>query len=131
MQTIALFGEASKGDYHQAYICDNLTQLVDSLGHPPPESRGLYYGIQAILYRYRLIFFRVREEGFSFDDYIHGLTLLRGHSHQIHLSAIFAPGVGNADVLDAIATLCNVYHSILVMTESDFYDYLTEFPIRK
>lgn len=129
MQTIALFGEASKGDYHQAYVCDNLVQLVDNLGHPPPESRGLHIGIQAILYRYRLIFFRVREEGFSFDDYIQGLSLLRANSSQIRLSAICAPGVGNCDVLDAITTICHIYHSILVMTESDLYDYLTEFPL--
>lgn len=128
MQTIALFGEAGKGDYRQAYVCDNLTQLVENLGHPPPESRGLYYAIQAILNRHRLIFFRVKEEGFSFDDYIHGLSLLRNHSDFIELSAIFAPGVGNSDVLEAIATLCRLYRSILITTESDLYDFLTEFP---
>lgn len=43
VHTIALFGEAEKGQFEYPYYCENLDQLAEFLGHPPPESRGLYH----------------------------------------------------------------------------------------
>jgi hypothetical protein len=124
--TIALFGEAEKGDYRTAYFCRSLAQLLDFFGNPPPHSRGLHYAVQALLYHRDLIFFRVREEGFSYQDYLLGLNVLQKNEKISELSAICLPGVGDTDIIEAIAPVCAIYHSILITNESDFYDYLTE-----
>lgn len=124
--TMALFGEAEKGDYRIAYFCRSLVDLLDALGNPPPESKGLHYAIQALLYHRELIFYRVREEGFSYQDYLLGLNNLQKNSSSTHLSAICLPGVGDSEIIEAISPICAVHHSIVITNEADFYDYLTE-----
>ncbi len=123
---IALFGEAEKGEYSTAYFCQSVQQLLERFGNPPPESRGIYYAIQALLYRRGLIFFRVREEGFSYEDYLSGLHCLQKQQLVPHLAALCLPGVGDREIIEAIAPVCAIYHSILITGEADFYDYLTE-----
>lgn len=124
--TVALFGEAEKGKFNTAYHCDSLPQLVDFLGHPPPESRGLYFAVQALLFERKLIFFRVEEEGFSYQDYFQGLQMLKSQTFPDNIAAICLPGVGDAEIIDAAVPLCHQHHSILITTEPDLYDYLTE-----
>jgi hypothetical protein len=126
VHTVALFGEAEKGEFHMAYFCDSLAQLVDHLGHPPPESKGLYYAVQALLFRRHLIFFRVREEGFSSQDYLKGLGLLEHQQVIPNISAICIPGVGDSQIIHAAIPICLIYNSILVTTEADLYDYFSE-----
>jgi hypothetical protein len=123
--TIALFGEAEKGEFHTAYFCQNLEQLDEYFGNPPPNSKGLYYGVQALLFKRHLIFFRVKEEGFSTQDYLTGVRLLEQQKLIPHLDAICIPGVGDPEVLNALEPVFQQYHSILISNESDFYDYLT------
>lgn len=122
---IVLFGEAEKGEFRTAYYCQFLEQLVDYLGHPPKESLGLYFAVQALLFRRNLIFFRVREEGFSLQDYLAGLDLLIDQRAIPSIAAICIPGVGDAEIIHATLPICHQYHSILVTTEKDLYDYLT------
>jgi hypothetical protein len=124
--TLALFGEAEKGNFRTPHQLQSLTQVMDSLGHPPPESRGLYYAVQALMYDYNLIFFRVEEEGFSYHDYFSGLRILEKESLFDDLSAIFLPGVGDSEIIDAVIPLCQHYQSIYITSEADLYDYLTE-----
>ncbi len=124
--TIALFGEAEKGEYCLPYLCTDLAQLVDYLGNPPEQSRGLFYAIQALLYQRQLIFFRVREEGFSLTDYLSGVSLLKSRQFEADISAICLPGVGNSEILEAVTPICKEYHSFLITNESDFYDYLMQ-----
>lgn len=123
--TIALFGEAEKGDFHYAYHVQSLPQLIDSVGNPPNESRGLAFAIQTILYHHDLLFFRVREEGFSIQDYIQGLKFLEMPDLQSPIHAICIPGVGDKEIIEPTISICKKLHSILITTESDFYDYLT------
>jgi len=123
--TIALFGEAEKGEYQTAYFCRSLEELADCFGQPPENSQGLYFAVQALLYEYQLIFFRVEEEGFSKQDYFLGLRLLENPAFIPQLSAIAMPGVGEPEIIDASAPLCTVYNSILITSEADLYDYLT------
>jgi hypothetical protein len=125
-QTIALFGEAEKGEFEAAYYCRTLTELADHLGNPPPNSLGLFYATQALLYRYNLLFFRVKEEGFSLQDYVQGSKLLSEKRETLQLSAICIPGVGSKQILDTIQPICHSYHSILIVNEGDLYDYLTD-----
>jgi hypothetical protein len=123
--TIALFGEAEKGEFRTAYYCQTLPQLQEFLGNPPAESLGLYYAIQALLFQRQVIFFRVKEEGFSIQDYQHSMHLLKNQTLFPELSAICAPGVGDFRIIHEMADLCFIFKSILIATESDLYDYLT------
>lgn len=127
--TIALFGEAEKGEYRTAYFCQTLSQLSENLGHPPENSLGLYYAVQALLFRRNLIFFRVKEEGFSVQDYLLGIRFLENKQLVSSLSAICLPGVGDMEILDATEPVCCLYKSFLITTESDLYDFLTSQPV--
>lgn len=123
--TFALFGEAEKGQYQTAYHCQNLEQLLEFLGNPPPNSLGIHFAVQALLYERDLIFLRVKEEGFSADDYFYGAELLEKGILIPSISAICAPGVGDPKVVTRISKVCQLYESVLVTSEADLYDYLT------
>ncbi len=125
LHTMALFGEAEKGEFHTPYLCKTLDQLVECFGNPPRESRGLDYAVQAVLYRCQLIFFRVQEEGFSEQDYYDGLKILKDQQAIPNIMAICMPGVGNFEIISAVIPICEIYHSILVVSEADFYDVFT------
>lgn len=125
MHTVALFGEAEKGEYRTAYYVETLGQLSDSLGHPPEDSEGLYYAVQALLYRRGVIFFRVKEEGFSIEDYLLGLHFLQNRDLVPQLSALCLPGMGNAHVIEASTPVLQMHDSLLITSQNDLYDYLT------
>jgi hypothetical protein len=125
--TVALFGEAEKGDFQRGYYCKSLLQLEEHLGNPPPESRGLDFAVQALLYQHHIIFFRVKEEGFSQQDYFSGLKLLERQTSIPNVAAIGIPGVGDEEIIQALTPLCLLYHSILLTTEADLFDYLTQY----
>jgi hypothetical protein len=122
LYTIALFGEAEKGDYNTPYFCHTLNDLITQLGSPPENSRGLTFAIQAILYHRNLIFLRVQEEGFSTDDYFAGLKVLRACLIVPKVNAIYMPGVGEEKILREVKPLCH----IMITNGQDFYDYMTE-----
>lgn len=124
--TVALFGEAEKGDYQIPYYCETLPQLVDFLGNPPPETSGLYFAVQALLFNRNILFFRVREEGFSLQDYLEGMHQLENLRNIPRISAIGMPGVGDTQIINAVIPICMNYHSILMTTESDLFDYLLQ-----
>lgn len=122
--TIALFGEAEKGELHIPYLCRSVIELADQLGHPPPESQGLFFAVQALLYQRHLLFFRVTQEGFSRSDYLKSIPFLEDRYLVPELSAICTPGVGDNEVVDALLPICARQGSILITTVADFYDYL-------
>ena len=122
---IAMFGEAERGKYRCIYYCQTVPQLHEYFGHPPPESQGIFCAIQALLYEIPLVFIRVREEGYSQEDYLIGLKLLAENRSLIDFSALFAPGVGDPEIVDDMVYLCQEQDSILITTESDLYDYMT------
>ena len=123
--TIALFGEAEKGQFQKPYLVREMPQLVDALGNPPKESQGLFFAIQALLYQRDLIFFRVEEEGYSLSDYLHGLKYLEDKEKIKTLNAICLPGVGEPAILNASQSVCELHNSLLITTQKDLYDYLT------
>jgi hypothetical protein len=120
--TIFLFGEAEKGEYCTPIVCKSLPQLVDVLGHPPAESQGIHYAIQALLYERELIYFRVKEEGFSTPDYMRGLKILQ--TKDITVSAICMPGVGDAEIIDSTYATCEQHKTFLILSQKDLYDFL-------
>lgn len=124
--TIALFGESEKGKFNTGYFCRSLGELAEYLGEPPnEESKGLDYAIQALLYKRDVLFFRVREEGFSVGDYITGLKLLTESDNTPQLAAICLPGVGNTEIIEATTEICTTHKSFLIISQTDLYDYLT------
>jgi hypothetical protein len=124
-QTIFLFGEAEKGDFCTPLLCKSLPQLAETFGNPPEESLGIPYAVQALMFERELIFFRVKEEGFSVSDYMRGIKLLEKKETFHHLTAICMPNVGDAEIIEATSPICTIYHSLLITTEKDLYDYLT------
>jgi hypothetical protein len=120
--TVAFFGAAEKGQYRQAYQCETLEQLLDTFGHPPAETLGLHFAIQALLYQRRLLFIRVEEEGFSAADYHQGIRLL-AQTKQL-ISAVGLPGVGDPEIIEACSPLCSAHRSFLILSQADLYDYL-------
>lgn len=129
--TIALFGEAEKGNYQRPSLCRTVDELLELFGNPPIHSKGIYYAIQALLFKRALLFFRVKEEGFSYDDYALGLNLLKKQIFISGIHAVCLPGVGSSEIIGAMEPICEIYHSLLITNESDFYDYLTEVQQRK
>lgn len=123
--TVALFGEAEKGQFQTPYFLKELSQLVDCLGNPPPNSNGLYFAIQALLFQRALIYFRVEAEGFSDADYYRGMKYLTDANEVKKLHALCLPGVGDPLILDASRDVCFIHKSFLITTEKDLYDYLT------
>jgi hypothetical protein len=123
--TIALFGEAEKGDFKTPYFCQTMPQLIDCFGNPPPQSLGLYFATQTLLYHRNLIFFRVKEEGYSAQDYYIGLQILEMQATNPQITAICLPGVGSNEILQVMTPFCKTHHSILITTGADLYDYLT------
>lgn len=124
---VALFGEAEKGEFRSLLHFSSLPQFAEILGHPPEGSIGMHLAIQTLLFQYELLFIRVEEEGFSEKDYLHGFKLLRRAEKAKNLSAICIPGVGDVELIKQASDLCHRHQSILITTESDFYDYLTCF----
>jgi hypothetical protein len=122
---IFLFGEAEKGDFCTPFLCKSLPQLAETFGNPPEESLGILYAVQTLMYERELIFFRVKEEGFSIPDYMRGIRLLENKDAFHDLAAICMPGVGDAEIIDATSPICSLYRSLLITTEKDLYDYLT------
>ena len=122
---VVLFGEAEKGEYQTAYFCQTLTDLVEHFGNPPSNSMGLFFAVQALLYKRSLVFFRVKEEGFSHPDYLSGINVLQNQKIISDIAAICLPGVGDSIIIHAVTPVCDRFHSILVTTEADFYDYIS------
>jgi len=124
-RVVVLFGEAEKGQCKKPYILRELPQLMDALGNPPPESEGLFFAIQALLYEREIIYFRVQEEGFSKVDYFCGLKYLKNKDKIKQVHAVCMPGVGDREILDATQPVCEIHKSHLITTQKDLYDYLT------
>lgn len=123
--TIFLFGEAEKGEFCSPLVCKSMPQLVDLLGNPPHESRGISFAVQVLLYKRELIYFRVREEGFSSQDYMRGLRLLQKKGLYASLSAIGMPGMGDPSVINPMQQFCAKQKTLLILSPGDLYDYLT------
>ncbi len=123
-QIVALFGEAEKGEYSVPYYLRSVEELADRLGQPPADSRGLYLAVQALLFDRQLFFIRVEEEGYSTNDYLRGFDRLRQQGLS-RLAALCLPGVGCKEIIGASSRLGLIDQCLLLISESDLYDYLT------
>ncbi|MCB1114213.1 MAG: hypothetical protein KDK62_05595 [Chlamydiia bacterium] len=122
---IALFGEAEKGTFHTGTLLSNLMELEKTYGHPPPETKGLLFAVQTLLYRYKLLFFRVEEEGFHSDGYLRGFKRILESDLAPNLLGLGIPGLSDQMVLDAAEPIMHRHHPVLILTEADLYDLLS------
>lgn len=122
--TIALFGEAEKGEYKKGYLCKELSQLVDIFGNPPEDSEGLYYATKSLLFHFPLIYFRVEEEGSNIEEYLQGMRLLEASPFIDSVSALCTPGVGTPHLVNSIVPFCEEHHQLWLTSEKDLFDYL-------
>ena len=122
--TIALFGEAERGEYGTPHYLRSVEELAERLGHPPRDSCGLLFAIRTLLFDQHILFFRVEEEGYSLEDYLIGFDVLR-NKQSFKPAALCLPGVGDNEIIDASCRICHMYKSLLLFTEADLYDYLT------
>ena len=123
-KTVFLFGEAERGDFCLPCWLQTMPQLEEKYGNPPPDTQGILYAVQALMYDREIIYFRVQEEGFSLTDYRQGIDLIAARQSIPALAAICMPGVGDASIIEASAHLCLMQGSILIVSEKDLYDYL-------
>jgi len=123
---IFLFGEAEKGDICTPYRLKTPIELYETFGHPPEDSQGINYAIHTLMSGRELIFFRVKEEGFSGEDYVKGIRLLENQGSKLKLAAVCIPGVGDKEIIESLTPFCKRHKSILILSEKDLYDYLTE-----
>lgn len=124
--TIALFGEAEKGSYEVAYLCRSTADLYDHLGASLATAKsGIFLAIQALMYNYNVLYFRVREEGYCVDSYFFGLHFLNTQTTLKNIIAMGLPGVGDQHLIEASKSLCQKYKSFLLLFEQDLYDLLT------
>ncbi len=122
--TVFLFGQAEKGEFGVPLMCRSLPEVCQLLGNPPEESQGIFYAVQTVLFSKQLLFCRVEEEGYSINDYIKGFKFLKSINQPSFLQAVIIPGVGDEQIVGAAADVCDLYKSLLVLTEKDLYDYL-------
>ena len=120
-----IFGQSEKGLFCQPTLCKNILDLLNYFGHPPALTQGLFFATQTLLMQKPCVFFRVEEEGFSLKDYFKGLDILKSSWDTINLHAIGMPGVGNLDVFEKLAPLCQKKRSLILLSERDLFDYLT------
>ena len=125
--TIALFGEAERGEYGLPHYLRSVAELADRLGNPPQDSYGMPFAIRSLLFDQHILFFRVEEEGYSLEDYLIGFDALRAQPNP-QPAALCLPGVGDDEIIDASCRICSVHQALLLFTEADLYDYLTNRP---
>ena len=127
--SVALFGQAAKGEHNTLYRCNSIEELFSYFGEPPSDSEGIFHAIQTLLYGRSLLYYRVHEEGMSINDYLQGLHLLRDPSNKVPaIGALFLPRIGVEEVIEEGIQVCKLHKSLLFIKESDLYDYLTEQP---
>jgi hypothetical protein len=56
-----------------------------------------------------------------------GLHLLQHQTFVPYIDAVCLPGVGSSEIIGAITPICELYHTLLIINETDFYDYLTAY----
>jgi len=120
-----VFGQAEKGTFCRPTLCRSLLELLDFFGHPPRETEGLNFAVQTLLLEKPCVFFRVKEEGYSTQDYLLGLDILNRQWEKTPLQAIGLPGVGDPQVFIPSEKIARKKNSLLLITEKDLFDFLT------
>jgi hypothetical protein len=123
--SVFIFGAAEKGAFCKPIFLSSVEELLDTLGHPPSSSEGIYYAIQTLLFKIPLTYFRVAEEGLDLSDYMAGLKWLKKTPQTCSPSALCLPGTSHPEILQAAFSICHLHESLLIISEKDLYDCLT------
>jgi len=124
---VVVFGQASRGAFHQPICPRSLNELNALLGPPPEGSLGLNLAVQTLLFNNELVFFRVEEEGFSRADYWKGSRILLDWAHTNRkIAALGLPGCGDKEIIAAVHPILSLQRAVLILGEKDLYDYLMQ-----
>ncbi len=122
---IFIFGQAEKGVFCRPTYIKQVPDLFSQFGHPPEHSLGIPFAIQTLLLHKPCIFFRVEEEGYSFNDYLKGLDILKSDWEHMRLDAVGIPGVGSGELIEKAERFCFKKRSLILLSQKDLFDYLT------
>ncbi|MCH9612133.1 MAG: hypothetical protein S4CHLAM102_06160 [Chlamydiia bacterium] len=121
---IAIFGEAGSGPFGIPHYIQSVTEFEQAMGQLS-DGKGFELAIQSLMHKRHLYYIRVAEEGFSLKDYEMGFESLMTRNLPTSLAAVALPGVGDEKIIDKCLPLLNLHKSILLMSEEDFYDFMT------
>ena len=122
---IALFGEAEKGTFHTGVLMSNLLELETTYGQPPEGTKGLLFAVQSLLYRYKLLFFRVEQEGFHSEGYLRGFKRILESDFAPKILGLGVPGTSDQTIINALEPIMYRHRPVLILTEEDLYDLLS------
>jgi len=123
---VTLVGEAEHGELCKGILCSSVWQLWNTFGEPPTETQGLAFAVQSLLLGNKVLFYRIEEEGLSTNEYELCLRSLDSAVPlNVPLGALFLPGVGTNGIIEESLHICKRHSGVLIMTQKDFYDYLT------
>lgn|SRR3989338_4363988 len=122
-RVISIFGESEKGEYEKFYPIADLAEAFEILGSPPKETEALQFSLQILGASQPILFFRVKEEGFSFDSYAKGIELLKVNSGPFTIQALFMPGLSDPNLIEKAREACEKHQAVLLITDKDFQDY--------
>lgn len=122
---IFIFGQAEKGVFCRPTYLRQPIELFQQFGHPPDTSGGIPFALQTLMVSKPCIFYRVEEEGYSLNDYLRGLDILKSDWEHIKLEAIGIPGVGNSELIEKTERFCFKKRSLILLNEKDLFDFLT------
>lgn len=122
-RVITVFGETEKGTFETFYTIQSLDEAFEKLGSPLPNTEALQFSLQILGAHQPILFYRVPEEGFSFDAYAKGLHEIRDHPDSYPIQALFMPGLSDPKLIDEAKQLCEMQKAILLITDKDFQDY--------
>lgn len=119
-----IFGESEKGVLCRPTLCNTIVDLFQNFGHPPEGANGLFCATQTVLMKKPCVFFRVKEEGYSLDDYLKGLDILKNDWKGVTLQGIGIFGCSDKDVIEKTERLCLQRRSLILINQSDLFDIL-------
>lgn len=123
MPGVIVFGEASRGVWGQMSSCSELLDLYQIYGEPTEGSLGLYWAIQALLKGKECLYWRVRQESLSLEDYHLGLNQLSSLSLETW-EGLFLPNMSESSVIEHAAAYCRQKQKLLLMDPLDLQDWL-------
>lgn len=116
--SVAVFGQASKGETSNVYTINSHQELFCKIGDAPEGSKGIQYALEALDYGRRVYFIPVREEGCNSAEYYVALPRL----FNLGIDAVYIPGGGSFRLIE---DLLQKLKAVILISESDAYDYLT------
>lgn len=126
MPTILLFGQSPlKGDT-RFVLLQSLEDLSKLLGNTLDQlTLGAKLAVNSLLSHQDVLFFSVEKEGFSLKDY-HAAVEMIEKKKLPEFEVIAIPGVSDTVLIQKLTQLTSKNNHLLLKTEKDLYQYLSD-----